>query len=79
MRRIEYSDMDMTKIKEIQQSDSSLQTLWLKAKKSDFRYCITNELLYDISSKVNDPGLLLLSEKLSDEVLYLAYALFLVI
>ena len=45
----------------------------MKAKQSDSRYFIGNDLLYERSTKVNDPGLLLLPEKLRDEVLYLAH------
>ena len=71
-------DMDMTKFKEMQESDSSFPTMWLKAKKNDFRYCISNELLYERSSKVADSGLLLLPEKLRHEVLYI-YIFFLFI
>ena len=56
----------------MQESDSCLHALWLKAKQYDSRYCISNDLPYERSRKVDDPGLLLLSEKLRDEVLYLA-------
>ena len=66
-------DMNMTKFKEMQEADSSLQTMWLIAKKNDSNYCISNELLYERRSKVDDPGLYLLAEKLRDEVLYLAH------
>ena len=38
-------DMDMTKFKEMQESDSSLHALWLKVKQNDSRYCISNDLL----------------------------------
>ena len=62
----------MTKFKRMQESDSSLQTMWSKAKQNDSRYCISNEL-YERSSKVDDSELLLLSEKLRDELLYLAH------
>ena len=37
-------EMDMTKFKEIQESDSSFHALWLKAKQNDSRYCISNVL-----------------------------------
>ena len=47
--------------------------MWPKAKQKDSRYCIGNELLYETKSKVGDPGLLLLPEKLRDEMLYLAH------
>ena len=57
-------DMDMTKFKQMQESDSSLQTMWLRAKQNDSRYCISNELIYQRRRKVDDPGLLLLPEKL---------------
>ena len=66
-------DMDMTKFKEMQESDSSLHALWMKAKQNDSRHCIRNDLLYERSRKVDDPGLLLLPEKLRDEVVYLAH------
>ena len=65
-------NMDMTKFKEMQESDSSLPALWMNAKQNDSCDWISNYLLYERSSKVDDPGLLLLSEKLRDEVLYLA-------
>ena len=65
--------MDMTKLKEMQESDSFLHDLWMKTKQIDSRYCISNELLYDRSSKVDDPVILLLPEILRDEVLYLAH------
>ena len=45
----------------------------MKAKQNDSRYCISNELLYVKSRKVDDPGLLLLPEKLRDEVFYLVH------
>ena len=47
--------------------------MWSKAKLNYSRYCISNELLYETSSKVDDPGLLSLREKLRDEVLCLAH------
>ena len=49
-------DIDMTKFKEMQESDSSLHALWMKAKQNDSRYCITNDLLDKRSSIVDDPG-----------------------
>ena len=63
-------DIDMTKFKKIQESDSPLHALWMKA---NSRYCISNDILYEISRKVDDPGLLLLAEKLRNEALYLAH------
>ena len=66
-------DMDMTKFKDMKESDSSLHALWMKSKQNDLRYCISNDLLYERSRKVDDPGLLLLPEKLRVEVLYLAH------
>ena len=45
----------------------------MKAKQNDSRYCISNALHYDRSSKVDDLRILLLPEKLRDEVLYLAH------
>ena len=60
-------DMDMTKFKEMQESDSSLHTLWMKAKQNDLRYCISNDLLYKRSSVVDDPGLLVLPANLRDD------------
>ena len=63
----------MTKFKEMQESDSSLHALWMKAKQNDSRYCIGNDLLYERSGKVDDPRLLFMTEKLRDEVLYLAH------
>ena len=60
-------DMDMTKFKEMQESDSSLRALRMKAKQNDSCYCISNDLLYERSSEVDDPGLLVLPEKLRDE------------
>ena len=61
-------DMDMTKFKEMQESYSSLHDLWMRAKQNDSRYCISNDLLYERSRKVDDQGLLLLllPEKLRD-------------
>ena len=59
-------DMDMTIFKEMQESNSSLHVLWMNAKQNDLRYCISNYLLYERISKVDDPGLLLLPEKLSE-------------
>ena len=47
--------------------------MWMKAKQNDSRYCISDDLLYECSRKVGDTGLLLLPEKLRDEVLYLAH------
>ena len=55
-------DRDMTKLKEMQESTVSLQALWSKAKQNDSRYCISNDLLYERSSKVGEPGLLVLPE-----------------
>ena len=49
-------DMDMTKFKEMQESYSSLHALWMKAKQNDSRYCISNYLLYERISKIDDPG-----------------------
>ena len=43
------SEMDVTKFKEMHESDSSLNALWLKAKQTDSRYCISNDLLYERS------------------------------
>ena len=37
-------DMDMTKFKEIEEPDVSLQALFSKAKQNDSRYCISNDL-----------------------------------
>ena len=45
-------EMNMTKFKEIQESDSSLNALWLKAKQNDSCYFISNDLLYGRSRKV---------------------------
>ena len=59
--------MDMTKFKEIQESDSFVHALWLKTKQNDLRYCISNDLLDERSSVVDDPGLLVLPENLRDE------------
>ena len=53
--------------------DGSLQTMWSNAKQNESRYCINNGLLYEKSRKVDDRGLLLLSENLRDEVLYLVH------
>ena len=47
-------DMDMTKFKEMQDSDSSLHALWMKSKQNDSRYCMSNDLLYERSRKVDD-------------------------
>ena len=47
-------EMDVTKFKEMQESDSSLHALWLKAKQNDSRYCISNDLLYERSRKVDN-------------------------
>ena len=44
-------DMDMTKFKEVQESDSSLHALWMEAKQNDSLYCISNDLLYERSIK----------------------------
>ena len=63
----------MVKFKQPQESAGSLQIIWSKAEQNDSRYCISNELLYERSSIVEDPGLLFLPEKLRDEVLYLAH------
>ena len=63
----------MTKFKEMQESDSSLHALWMNAKQNNPRYCISNYLLFERSSKVDDPRLLLLPENLRDELLYLAH------
>ena len=60
-------DIDMTKFKEMQESDSFLHALWLKAKQNDSHYCISNDLLDERSSVVDDPGLLALPENLRDE------------
>ena len=68
-----FRDMNITKFKEMQESDSSLHCLWMNAKQNDSRYCISNDLLYERSRKVDDPGLVLLPEKLRDEVLYSAH------
>ena len=51
----------------MQESDSSLHALWMKAKQNDSRYCISNDLLYERSSEVDDPGLLVQPENLRDE------------
>ena len=48
-------DMDMTKFKEMQESDSSLHALWMNAKQNDSRNCISNDLLYERSRKVDNP------------------------
>ena len=66
-------DMDITKFKEMQESDSSLHALRMKSKQNDSRDCISNDLLYERSKKVDDPGLLLMPKKLRNEVLYLAH------
>ena len=60
-------DMDMTKLKVMQELDSYLHTLRMKAKQNDARYCISNDLLCGRNRKVDNPGLLLLHEKLRDE------------
>ena len=39
----------------------------MNAKQSDSRYCISNDLLNETSSVVDDPGLLVLPENLRDE------------
>ena len=57
----------MTKFKEMQEPDSSLHALWLKVKQNDSRYCISNDLLDERSSVVDDPGLLALPGNLRDE------------
>ena len=59
-------DIDMTKFKEMQQSDSSLHVLWLKAKQNDSRYCISNDSLDERSSVDDDQGLLVQPENLRD-------------
>ena len=59
--------MDVIKLKEMQESDSSFHALWLKAKQNNSRYCISNDLLYERSRKVADPGLLALPENLRGE------------
>ena len=51
----------------MQEWDSSLNDLWLKAKQNDSRYCISNDSLYERSRKVDDLGLLALPENLRDE------------
>ena len=38
-------EMDMTNFKEMQESNSSLHALWMKAKQNDSCYCINNDLL----------------------------------
>ena len=50
----------------MQESDNSLHAFWIKAKQNDSRYCISNDLLYERSRKVDNPGLLL-PQKLRDE------------
>ena len=35
-------DIDMTKFKEMQESDSALHALWMKAEQNDSRCCISN-------------------------------------
>ena len=60
-------DMDMTKFKEMQESDRSLHALWMEANQNDSRYCISNDLLDKRSSVVDDPGLLVPRENLRDE------------
>ena len=47
-------DTDMTNFKEMQELDSSLHALRMKAKQNDSRYCISNDLLYERSRKVDD-------------------------
>ena len=51
----ETKRMDMTKFKEMQESDSSLHALWIKTTRNDSRYCISNDLLYERSRKIDDP------------------------
>ena len=51
----------------MQESDSSLHALWLKSKQSDSCYCISNDLVDERSSVVDDPGLLALPENLRHE------------
>ena len=45
----------------------------MNAKQNNSGYCISNDLLYERSSKVDEPGLLVLSEKLIDDILYFAH------
>ena len=59
-------DMNMTKLKEMKESDSSLHALWMKAMQNDSRYCLSNDLLDERSSVVDDPGLLVLPDNLRD-------------
>ena len=66
-------DMDMTKFKRMQASYVYWQVLWSKAKQNDYPYYIINDLLYERSSNVDEPGLLVLPAKLREEVLYLAH------
>ena len=46
--------IDMIKFKEIQESDGYLQALWSKVKQNYSRYCISIDLLNEMSSKVDD-------------------------
>ena len=45
----------------------------VESKQNDSRYCISNGLLYEKISKVDDLGLLLIPEKLRDEVVHFAH------
>ena len=65
--------MDMTKFKEMQKSDVSLHAMWLKAKQKAKRNDSSAMIYFMRSSKVDEPGLLVLPEKLRDEVLYLVH------
>ena len=56
--------IDVIKFQDMQESGGSLKALWLRAKQNDARCCISNDLLYEGSSKVDDLGLFVLSEKL---------------
>ena len=51
----------------MQESVSSLQALWMEAKQNDSCYCISNDLLDERNSVVDDPELLVLPENLRDE------------
>ena len=60
-------DMDMTKFKEMQELDSSLHALLMNTKWNNSRYCISNDLPCERRRNLDNPGLLLLPEKLRDK------------
>ena len=51
----------------MQELESSLHALWMKAKQNVSRYFISNDLLDQRSSVVDDPRLLAVPENLRDE------------